>query len=398
MARAEADSRYRRILVVVPNWVGDVVLATPVLAALREHFREARITYLLRAYVGEIVAGGGWHDGVVHWPEGGGLTREIRNLRLARRLRAERFDAALLLTNSFRSALVARRARIPRRVGYAREGRGWLLTDRLRPLKQRGEFVPTPVLPYYIAIAERVGCPVNDRRLRLGLTPQQERAGRDLLGHYRLDDGQPYALINPGAAFGAAKCWPTERFAEVCDRLRADLGYRAVLVGAPREVPLMREIAGQAQTDAICCDQPGTTLGSLKVLARQAALLVCNDTGPRHYGNAFNIPTVTIFGPTHQAWTDTGYDGEVKLQVPVECGPCQLPDCPIDLRCMTGLTTDMVMQAVAEVLKRHRPQTGGNASAQARHNPAIAGQVVPTTFRVAEPAAAESPRCGQARG
>lgn len=116
----------------------------------------------------------------------------------------------------------------------------------------------------------------------------------------------------------------------------------------------MRTIAGQAHTPVICCDQPGTTLGTLKVLARGAALLVCNDTGPRHYGSAFDVPTVTIFGPTHQEWTDTDYAGEIKLQVPVECGPCQLRVCPLDLRCMTGLTTDMVMHAVAAVLARRR--------------------------------------------
>lgn len=350
---ATADS-FRRLLVVIPNWVGDVVLATPVLAALRARYAHARITYLMRRYVAEIVDGGGWHDAAVHWPEGRGLTREVRTLRLAGRLNRERFEVALLLTNSFRSALVAWQARIPRRVGYARDGRGWLLTDRLRPVRRDGDFVPSPVLPYYIALAERIGCPVGDRHLRLGITPAQERAGQELLQHYGLDDGRPYALVNPGAAFGAAKCWLPERFAEVCDRLAEQHGLRAVLVGAPGEAALMRTIAGQAHTPVICCDQPGTTLGTLKVLARGAALLVCNDTGPRHYGSAFDVPTVTIFGPTHQEWTDTDYAGEIKLQVPVECGPCQLRVCPLDLRCMTGLTTDMVMHAVAAVLARRR--------------------------------------------
>ncbi len=347
--------RTRRLLVVIPNWVGDVVLATPVLAALRQHFRAARIVYLLRRYVAEIVDGGNWHDAAAFWPDGHGLARELRTLHLARRLGGERFDLALLLTNSFRSALVAWRAGIPRRVGYARDGRGWLLTDRLRPLKRRGEYVPSPVLPSYIKLAEHVGCPVTDRRLRLELTPQQERAGLELRRHYGLDDGRPYALINPGAAFGAAKCWLPERFAEVCGRLQAEYGFRVVLVGAPGEVPLMRAIAAHSRGGVVCCDAPGTTLGSLKVLARGAALLVCNDTGPRHYGNAFGIPTVTIFGPTHQAWTDTDYAGEIKLQIPVECGPCQLRTCPLDLRCMTGLTTDMVMRAVAGVLARRTP-------------------------------------------
>ncbi len=355
--RASGNS-VRRLLVVVPNWVGDVVLATPVLAALRQHFHAARITYLMRRYVAEIVDGGGWHDVAAFWPDGHGLGRELRTLRLALRLRGERFDLAILLTNSLRSALVAWRARIPRRVGYAREGRGCLLTDRLYPLKHRGEFVPSPMLPYYIKLAEHVGCAVPERGLRLGIAPSQERAGQELLRHYGLNAGTPYALINPGAAFGAAKCWLPERFAAVCDRLQREYGFRPVIVGAPNEVELMRAIAGQASGGTICCDQPGTTLGSLKVLARGAALLVCNDTGPRHYGSAFGVPTVTIFGPTHQAWTDTDYAGEIKLQISVECGPCQLRICPLDLRCMKGLTTDMVMRAVAHVLRGHAAPTG----------------------------------------
>jgi heptosyltransferase-2 len=341
--------------VAIPNWVGDVVLATPVLAALRSHFAGTQITYLMRPYVAEIVAGGGWHDAEMFWPRGGGASGLWRTWGLGRQLRRERFEVALLLTNSFRSGLVAWLAGARRRVGYARDGRSWLLTEGLRPLKERGRFVPSPVLPYYVRLAEALGCPVPDQRLRLGVTAEQEEAGRRLMEHYGLADGAPYALVNPGAAFGAAKCWPPERFAIVCERIAVEHGLRCVIIGAPNEVPLMRSIAEQAR-GAICCDEPGTTLGSLKVLARHAALVVCNDTGPRHYGIAFGVPTVTIFGPTHQAWTDTGYADEIKLQVPVECGPCQLRVCPLDLRCMTRLAPELVMNAVAELLTRRPPR------------------------------------------
>ena len=354
---ADVDARHRRVLVTIPNWVGDVVLATPVLAALRTHFADAKITYLMRRYVREVVAGGGWHDAEIFWPERRGWWHEPRMLGLARHLRSERFDLTLLLTNSFRSGLVTWLARIPRRVGYARDGRSRLLTDGLDPLKRDGRFVPSPVLPYYIKIAEHVGCAVSDRKLRLGITPEQERAGGQLARHYELDDGRPYAAINPGAAFGAAKCWLPERFAEVCDRLRSELNLQSVIVGAPREAPLMREIARSAKTDVLCCDQPGTTLGSLKPLIRDAALLVCNDTGPRHYGSAFGVPMVTIFGPTHQEWTDTDYADEIKIQVPVDCGPCQLPACPLDLGCMTGVTTEMVMARIHVLLSRPRARS-----------------------------------------
>ena len=362
MQTAISAKNYRRILVVIPNWVGDVVLASPTLATLREHFRHARITFLLRRYVAEIVDGCGWHNHLIYWPQQRGFAREWRLLDLAGRLRVDRFDLALLLTNSFRSALTVWLGRVPRRVGYAREGRGWLLTDRLRPLKRHGEFVPSSVLPYYAAVAEHVGCPVSDRTPRLAATPEQQRRGEELKRHYQLDDGRPYAIINAGAKFGAAKCWLPERFAELCDRLSQERDIRPVLVGAPNEYPLMHDIAQRARHPVTCCDEPGTTLGSLKTLMRGAALLVCNDTGPRHYGIAFGVPTVTIFGPTHQEWTDTGYDGEIKLQAQVDCGPCQLPKCPLDLRCMAGVTTDMVMSAATELLERRPASTPTSTS------------------------------------
>lgn len=374
MAAPSRQGPYRHILVVLPNWVGDLVLATPVLATLREHFRQSRITFLMRRQLAEVVDGGDWCDERVYWGAGGGSG--LADLRLARQLRNERCDLALLLTNSLRSALITWLAGVPRRVGYARDGRAMLLTDRLTVLKREGEFVPTPILPYYAGIAEHVGCAVRDRRLRLGITPEQERASGELKRHYGLDDGRPYAVVNPGAAFGAAKCWLPERFAELCERLEAEFGLRAVLAGAPAEYPLLRFIAGRVRGGAVCCDDPGTTLGSLKGLIRDATLLVCNDSGPRHYGAAFGVPTVTIFGPTHQAWTETDYGDEIRLQVPVDCGPCQLRACPLDHRCMTGVTVDMVVHAAGRLLARARSSVrlGGDRSPAAVGDGPLSGE------------------------
>lgn len=356
-----------RILIVLPNWVGDVVLATPTLAALRTHFATRRITFLGRGYVRDIVDGGGWHDEWVEWPAGRGLSRERATLRLASQLKSEHFDVALLLPNSFRAALLAWLARIPRRVGYARDGRSLLLTDRLRPLRRHGEFLPTPMLPYYAAIAQRVGCPVVNDRLRLGVTPEQEQAGAAFMAHHRLERGEPFAIINAGAAFGASKCWPPDRFARVCDRLRSEHGMRSVLIGGPSEAPLLRRIASLVLGEVVCADNPGTTLGSLKVLVRECTVLIGNDTGPRHYGEAFGRPLVTIFGPTHKAWVWTDYDADRRLQADVPCGPCQLPVCPLDHRCMRGVSVDDVMAAVADVIRgrvRRLPLTTVAASAR----------------------------------
>lgn len=339
----------RNVLVVPPNWVGDVVLATPALAAIRARFAAARVTFLMRAPLAEVVAGGGWNDDAVFWPGSGRLGSTIG---LGRDLGARRFDLAVLMPNSFRAALVCRLAGIPRRVGYARDGRGWLLTDRLHAPKRDGVFTPTPMTPYYAELSRHVGAPVVDQRPRLGVTPEQEQAGRALLVHYGLDGGRPYAVLNPGAAFGASKCWLPARFAELADRLHAELGLPSVIVGATGEVPLMRDIARRASSAVICCDSPGTTLGTLKVVIREAALLVCNDTGPRHYGNAFGTPTVTIFGPTNPAWTSGDYPAETCLQVAVDCGPCQLPRCPLDHRCMVEMTTERVFVAAHDALLR----------------------------------------------
>lgn len=357
----------RRLLVVVPNWVGDVVLASPVLAALRRHFRTTRITFLMRPYVAEITRGCDWSDDELYWPvrrasvpaQSNGKSGANVGMRgLIAEIRGRSFDAALLLTNSFKSALVAWLGRAARRIGFARDGRSLLLTDRLRPLKRHWRFVPKPVLDSYIDLAAAVGCKVGDRRLTLGISAEQEDAGGALKRHYGLDDGRPYVVINAGAAFGASKCWLPARFAEICDRASREWNARPVLVGAKGEAELMRAIASTCRGDVTCCDDPPTSLGSLKPLIRDAALLICNDTGPRHYGNAFGVPTVTIFGPTHQEWTDTGYENEIKLQKRVECGPCQLRVCPLDHRCMTEMTVDDVWDAAKRLVASHGANPG----------------------------------------
>jgi heptosyltransferase-2 len=357
MSRPEATPVGSRLLVVLPQWVGDVVLATPALAALRERFRAARITFLMRAHLAEIVAGAGWHDEECFWPrdEGAGWRGGLRWWRWlgwARSFRG-RFDTAILLANSFRSALAVWLARVPRRVGYARDGRSWLLTDRVRAARHGGKFIPTPMCDYYARLAEHVACPVVDRMPRLNVTVEEECAVADLARHHGLDRSRPYAVIQPGAAFGAAKCWHPERFAEVCDGLAVE-GVRPVLTGAGHEVPLLHRIASAAEGRPLCIDHPGTTLGSLKPLIRDAALLICNDTGPRHYGIAFRVPTVTVFGPTHQEWTRTAYRDEIRLQERVECGPCQLRTCPLDHRCMARISSAAVLAAARKLLDRRR--------------------------------------------
>ncbi len=334
---------------VLPNWVGDVVLATPILRALAAQLDDVETHYLMRPYVREIVAGADWFHGALYWSAQRGLARPLADRRTAVEIAQLKCDAALLLTNSFRSAAVTRLAGIQRRIGYARDGRGWLLTERLTPLRWRRMYVPVPMGPYYAALAERLGVQVEDWRLELPTTPEQDAAAAELLAHHNLTPGR-YVVVNPGAAFGAAKCWPPEHFAAVCDAAPTELGLHPVLVGAPNEASLLHQIAALCRQRPTICENPGTTLGSLKGVIRDAALLICNDTGPRHYGLAFATPTVTIFGPTHQEWTDTPDALEMKVQLTVACGPCQLKRCPLDHRCLRQLMPERVLAAAKRLL------------------------------------------------
>jgi len=172
-----ADSR---ILISIPNWVGDVVMATPALRAIRRRYPDARITHIMRPYVAEVLAGTGFADEIVFWPGSDGGRQS--SISLIRHLRDRRFDLAVLLTNSFRSALTMWVARVTRRVGYARDGRGWMLTDRLTAPRVRGRYVPIPALDYYNQIARYLGCDEVSDRLELAASPEDEAAIDHRLG------------------------------------------------------------------------------------------------------------------------------------------------------------------------------------------------------------------------
>jgi heptosyltransferase-2 len=338
--------RHDRILVVLPNWVGDVVLATAALRALREHHPDAHITYLLKPYVQELIGGCGWVDDVLCWPRGGRLSAM---LRLVAALRRGRFTHAVLMTNSFRSALVTATARIPHRLGYDRDGRGFLLTDRLVAPRREGKFLPVSMTSYYNALVSYLGCPVSSR-LELATDPVDDDELNTRLAARARVGGGPRVVLNPGAAFGSAKCWLPERFAEVGQRLIDTQDADVVICCGPSEADVAGAISRRIEGPHTLLDDPVVSLRLLKSLIRGSDLLVTNDSGPRHIAVAFDVPVVTIFGPTAPGWTETGYTRERKVLVPVECGPCMLRTCPLDHRCMKLVTADMVVEASAALL------------------------------------------------
>jgi len=335
-------------------------MATPTLRALRELYPSAHIAYLMRRYVKPMYVGMPWADQLITYRTGKTRAKAGKGMfDLAMRLRAGKFDMAVLLPNSFKSALVCKMAKIPRVVGYERDGRAFLLSDRLLAVKDRGKFVPTPIVKYYLGLAHYLGSQHRDLKLELFVTDNEKREAQQVLARAGLDEtldrpassgGAPMILLNPGAQYGAAKCWLPEYFAELADRLIDDLGAQVLISAAPRERGIVDAINRHMKHAAVDLGRDGMTLGALKEIVRRCDLMVTNDTGPRHIAAAFDVPVVTIFGPTHPEWTEIYFAKERKVAVKVFCGPCQKKTCPLDHRCMTRVTPRMVFEIAVSLL------------------------------------------------
>jgi heptosyltransferase-2 len=354
-----------KILIVQPNWVGDAVMATPMLRATRELYPNSHISYLMRRYVKPLYTGMPWPDQLITYRTGKTKAKAGKGtFDLAARLRAGKFDLAILLPNSFKSALVCKMAGIPRILGYERDGRSFLLTDRLLPVKEKGKFIPTPIVGYYMGLARYLGSDHKDTRMQLWVNEAERCEATEILRHVGLDPdadrpashgGKPLVVLNPGAQYGAAKCWPAQYFAQLGDRLVSELGATVMISAAPRERAIVDAIQSQMKHRAADLSKAGMTLGAVKEIVRRCDLMVTNDTGPRHIAAAMDVPVVTIFGPTHMEWTEINFAKERKVAVKVFCGPCQKKVCPLDHRCMTEVTPAMVLAKAAELLGRTAP-------------------------------------------
>lgn len=401
-------NRLKRIVVVMPNWLGDGVMATPFLQALRATHPQAYIAALALPLIMPVL------NGLPGIDETHAYKRDQEAEALAW-LKAGRFDTGYLLPNSFRSAWMLWRAGVRQRIGYAREGRGLLLTQRftaekrsaveIAQVRQRQQaqrtiaaeirrakgtlpaspkfsfrqlfskgagYKPVPTIDYYLRLLKLSEAQlVSARQMRLGITPAEQAEAQQVLtlSGSGPETNEPLVMLVPGANFGSSKCWSPEHFAQVADQLIDPHGrYRArvIVAGAPTEKPIIEAIVAAVQPAhrerliplTQLNDGRGVSLGAVKALVARASLMICNDTGPRHFACAWGgsaadsapkIGVITLFGPTDPVWAETFYNRErqVTMQPLPACGPCQLKRCPIDHRCMTGLQVAQVMEAVA---------------------------------------------------
>lgn len=333
------------ILVRSTNWIGDAVMTTPALRAIRESFPGARVTVLANSLVAPLFTVHGAVDDVIIYDRRGTHAGLGGKLRLARELKARRFDLAILLQNAIDAALIAWLGRIPRRMGYKTDGRGLFLTHGV-PLDEKTRQLHH--VEYYLTMLSRFGIDTGDRSLNLATTPSEDASMAEYLRGHGIEKGDFLLGINPGATYGAAKRWYPERFALVAETLASRWGGKVVITGGGGE----REIADEIERAlrGRCLNLAGrTTVRSLMAVIKRCNFFVTNDSGPMHIAAAFDVPLVAIFGSTDNATTSPFSDRTSIVRSDVDCAPCLLRECPTDHSCMTGVLVEDVVNAALEL-------------------------------------------------
>jgi len=326
--------------------MGDAILCTPALRALRRHFKSARITFLARPVVRDVLSPSEFND---VWLEPPTQNPFI----IAAMLKSYRFSQALLLKNSFASALAVFLAKIPVRIGYARQGRSIFLTKKLYPPKgPSGGFKPISMIDYYLEICSAVGAEHFERLPQLLVDADARKSLEHKLPEIVKPTG-PVVVLVPAGAFGPSKYWPAEKFAKTADWLVEK--YNATVVISVADNPVERQVARAicraSKYSLLDLGRRPVSLAELKALFARAELVITNDTGPRHIAIALGRNVVTVFGPNDPAWTQTGYANEIQLVGKAPCSPCQKPKCRMkELLCMQSITVDMVCRAAEKFL------------------------------------------------
>jgi heptosyltransferase-2 len=337
--------KIRRLLVRATNWIGDAVMTTPAVRAIRRNFPEAEVCLLVKPWVAPVFSHSAQVDRLLIYDAAGRHRGGVGLLRLCRDLRKERFDAAILLQNAFEAALIGFLSGIPIRIGFDTDGRRLLLTHpvRLAPAVKKEHQTA-----YYLRILEGVGLAVGSRDLevRLGSEDRRRAAGRLAA----MPDGGPLIGLNPSATYGPAKQWPPERYAALADVLCRDFGARIVLFGGPGDVPLGAKIAAMMKNP--CLDLAGKTeLGEAMALIEACDLFVTNDSGLMHVAAALQVPVIAIFGSTNPVTTGPHSPRSRVVRQPLACSPCLKPHCPEGhLQCMAAVTVETVRAAAGEFL------------------------------------------------
>jgi heptosyltransferase-2 len=334
-----------KILIRATNWVGDAIMALPALRIVRRRFPEADISIVARPYVADIYRDQQICDRLIPYDPQGSHAGLLGRERLAGELRALKLDVALLLQNAFDAAWLAWRANIPERLGYARDGRSLLLTKAV-PVPMPGE-IPAHEKFYYLELLRRAGWSdsISDEGSIDLIIPEGKRASAaEFLFRSGSRSGVVRIAIGAGASYGAARCWPPSRFAELANRLQSHMDADVILFGTAAESAVSNAISAEMHRPSI--DLTGkTAIADLPALLSHCHLFVGNDSGAMHVAAAVGLPIVAVFGPTDPNGTAPVTPRCTIVQQKPYCSPCFLRRCPTDHRCMKEVTAEMVETA-----------------------------------------------------
>ncbi|OHB42631.1 MAG: lipopolysaccharide heptosyltransferase II [Planctomycetes bacterium RIFCSPLOWO2_12_FULL_39_13] len=344
-------SNIHNIIIRSPNWVGDVVTATPAFRCIRENFPNARITIALKSYVLKLIEGAPWFDEILLLDSDGQRQSGLRHVSIIRQIQSEKYDLGFLFPNSFSSAVLFWLGGVKRRIGYKRDARSWLLTDGIDRLYENGRFRPTYMGDYYLRLCTGIGCEVRSKELELFITEEWQRRAAEIMENYNLSNDKSLILLNPGAAYGSSKCWTAEGFAQTVDLINKQLDCNIAIICAPHEMKLALDIERAVKSKLINLANQIISLDVLKALIKRCDLLITVDSGPRHIAVAFKRPVVTLMGPNDPRYTDTPAEIGQVIRADVDCLACQLKVCPKDHRCMTQIKPERVAKIGLELIK-----------------------------------------------
>ena len=329
-------------------------MATPALRTLRKSFPKAKITLLLKPSLKDIIKGLPYYDEIIEYEPKGRHRGLLSHLSFIYNLRKKRFDLGITLANSFSSAALLFLSRIPTRVGYNRNLRGWMFTHKKEPKREGGKIVPVNKVDYYLGLCEFLGCRIDSKKTKLITSVEAEQKIESLFRKNKIKQNDFIVTLIPGASFGPSKCWKREYFAEVADTLIDRYNAKIFIIAGPSEEEIVEDIKRMMKRKPMEFEKPVIPLSELMVIIKRSSIVITNDTGPRHFAQAFDIPCIVLMGPTDPRHTDTNLEKTIILREEVECSPCHLRVCPRDHRCMTLITPSKVLSKVELILRESR--------------------------------------------
>lgn len=342
MINDKMGSGINTILIRCPNWVGDIVMATPVLECLRQNFPYARMIGIIGKNAQGIVRDGPWFDDFIACEDKtwAGMWRMIKKIR---RLKP---DMAVLLPNSVRSVLPVWLGRAKAIYGYRRNGRGIFLTGGPKPLREGMKVIPLPTQEYYLEICRWLDLNLPQvLKPKLFIRDSLQKQADELFRQYGIGEADTLIGFNPGANFGSSKCWPPEHFAATAELFAQKKSVKILLLTGPGEDKIADAIMSKTKASIIHppCDRINLEL--LKPVIKRCNLVITNDTGPRHYAVALDVPVVVIMGPTDPRYTSVNLEKTMVIRTHAYCSPCHKKICPRDHCCMRQITARMVFEA-----------------------------------------------------